>query len=153
MQVITKPVASLTPDEYRACRLANFGYDGYMMEELQRRRREKSLDAIAIMLWDGPSDKASSLKGWTLLTPVSQKGMLSASRYICSKAKYTAQFWVKKQHRRQGLGTILMLEVKKHDERPHVIPHDIKSVELFSKFKVRSSNYDRPLKRSKPKVA
>lgn len=153
MQVISKPVASLTPNEYRACRLANFGYDGYMMEELQFRRLKKCDKAIAIMIWDGPDDKISNMKAWSLITPVTQKGMLAASKYICSKAKYTAQFWVKRQHRRQGLGTMLMLEVKKYDPRPHVIPHDTKSVELFSKFKVRSSSYDNPLKRSKPKVA
>lgn len=152
MNIITKSVADLTPVEYKACYNANYGWDGYMMEELSNRRAKKCQEAIVIMIWDGPDNTVRSLKGWSLLTPTTTKGMLAVSRYMTKHSKYTVQFWVKKPYRRQGLGAALMLEAKKHDPRPHVIPHDTQSVELFSKFNVRSSSHDRPLKR-KPKVA
>lgn len=154
MNVIVKPVEDLTQTEYRACYLANYGFNGYMREELTWCRKTPiARPGIAIMLWDGPADTPVSLKGWALLTPVRTWGLVGATRYTKSKAKYTVQFWVKQQYRKQGYGKLLMGEVKKLDDRPHVFPHDDASAELFSSYQVTIMNDDKRWMKRKPKVA
>lgn len=105
------------------------------------------------MLWDGSEDDIKSLIGWALLTPVRRHGQLSVTEWIMKRSKYTVQFWVKKQHRRKGHGKTLMLEVKKLDPRPHVLPHDTASSELFSSFEVQIFKDDKFWMKRKPKVA
>lgn len=154
MKVITKTVNELTKDEYAACRVANYGPDGYMRYVLQDYRKKDGDKAIVIMLWESESTGLSRLLGWALLTPCTTRGMLGVTRYTKSKSKYTAQFWVKRQHRKKGYGKILMREVKTHDPRPHVLPHDPPSAEFFSSWHVTVLSYDRVwMKPTKRKVA
>lgn len=145
MEIKTKEVADLTPIEYKACFKANFGYDGYMREILEKHREDGS-HGLAIMLWEGPEDKTSSLLGWALLTETKDKHTqhcVYMTDYTKRKAKYVAQFWVKTRHRRKGLGKILMVETKKYDSRPFVLPHDPKSEQLFASFDVTVTKGDR----------
>lgn len=153
MEIRRKHVSEMTPLEYRACYRANYGTEGYMQEELARCKI--GYPGEVILLWDGPDDTEKSLIGWALLTPVRRYGLLSVTRWVMRKSKYTVQFWVKRQHRRKGYGKILMNEVKtNYDPNPHVIPHDDASSELFSSYKVQVLNDDKVwLKRGKPKVA
>lgn len=153
MDIITKSVADLTPTEYKACYRANYGDQGFMQGALWQARKGYLEGAVAIMLWDGPPDLIKSLKGWVLLTPCTLNGELATSAYAKKVCKYTAQFWVKRQHRKQGLAKMLMHEVKKVTPRPHVIPHDKASSELFSSFRVSVAAMDRSWIKSKPKVA
>lgn len=155
MKIITKEVRDLTRTEYLACYLANYRESGYMQDTLSRARKFPMTDpCTVIMLWDGPEDKVSSLIGWASLSPTSLKGMLGVTRYVKSKSKYTAQFWVKQQYRRKGHAKTLMNEVKKYDPNPHVFPHCHASGEFFSSYKVTSmQDGHHYLKRKKPKVA
>lgn len=154
MNILVKKVSDLTPVEYRACYLANYGSNGYMREELGCSRRSPDYrPGIAIMLWDGPDDKITSLIGWTLLTPVRTWGLIGGTRWTKKKSKYTAQFWVKSQYRKQGHGKTLMAEVKKLDPRPHVFPHSNASAEMFSSFDVTVMKEDQCWMKKKPKVA
>lgn len=123
-----------------------------MAEELARCKGGKP--GKVIMLWDGPDDKVTSLIGWALLTPVRRSGLLTATTWVMKRSKYTVQFWVKRQYRRQGHGKTLMKEAKKYDDNPHVFPHDEASSELFSSFKVQVMRDDKHwIKPGKPKVA
>lgn len=152
MEIRHKKVSELTPVEFRACYAANYGYEGYMREELNRCKRGHP--GQVILLWDGPDNTARSLIGWALLTPTRCHGLLAVTRHAKSRSTYTAQFWVKSRHRRKGYGKILMQEVKNYDPRPHVIPHDEASGELFSSFNVQVlQREDHWIKRGKPKVA
>lgn len=152
MQIIHKRVIDLNPVEYRACYKANYGFEGYMQEELCRCKWRNAPGEV-IMLWDGPPDSANSLIGWCLLTPVRMWGLLGVSRWVYGRSKYTAEFWVKRQYRRRGYGKMLMNEVKKLDPNPHVIPHDEPSSQLFSSYKVQVMRGDKAWIRRKPKVS
>lgn len=152
MKIIHKQVSDLNAVEYRACYLANYRADGYMQPELERCRNGGRQGQV-IMLWDGPDDDIKSLIGWALLTPVRRWGLLEVTRHAAARSKFTAQFWVKSQYRKHGHGKTLMNEVKKLDPRPHVIPHDRASSELFSQFEVQVLNEDKHWIRSKPKVS
>ena len=152
MEIRHKSVSELTSMEYRACYRANFGpWHGYMSGELVRCR--KGYPGEVIMLWDGPDDTTRSLLGWTLLTPVRKYGEIAVTPWVMKRSKYTAMFWVKKQHRLKGYGKILMTEVKKLDPRPHVMPHNSASSELFSSFEVQVLGADKHWLKRKPKVA
>ena len=153
MKTIVKKVPDLTPIEYRACYLANYGEWGYMRATLQNARELHDSDAIAVLLVDETRRGATALIGWALLTPVSTSGMLAATRYTKSKSKYTVQFWVKQQHRKKGHGKTLMAAVKKLDPLPHVLPHDEKSGQFFSSWNVTVLNGDRPWLKRKTKIA
>lgn len=153
MEIRHKAVTDLTPTEYRACSLANYGVEGYMLEELARCRRGR-FPGTAILLWDGPDDKVTSLIGWALLTPCRTYGLLSVTRWVMMRSKYTVQFWVKRHHRKQGHGKTLMLEVKKYDKNPNVFPHDKASAEFFSSYKCQVLREDNQwLLSGKPRVA
>lgn len=152
MEIRHKPVSELTKVEYKACYTACYSLDnGYMKEELARCKGGHP--GQVIMLWDGPDDTAKSLIGWALLTPVREYGLLAVTRWVMSRSKYTVQFWVKRQYRRKGYGKILMDEVKKLDERPHVLPHDDASSELFSSYNVQVLQSDKIWMKRKPKVS
>lgn len=152
MEIRHKAVSELTTVEYRACYKANYGpFEGYMSEELVCCRN--GAPGQVIMLWDGPDDTIKSLIGWALLTPVRKHGLLAVTDWVMKRSKYTVQFWVKKQHRRKGCGKILMSEVKKLDPKPHVMPHDDASSELFSSFEVQVLQGDKHWLKRKPKVA
>lgn len=155
MEIRQKKVSELTPTEYLACKKANYGpYDGYMYGQLTNCRGGYTYGGIAIMLWDGPDDTVKSLLGWCLLVPVTRHGMFAVTDTVMRRSKYSAQFWVKRQHRKKGHAKTLMREVKKIDPRPHVIPHDEASSELFSAFEVQVMQTDSHwIKRGKPKVA
>lgn len=149
MVISVKPIKELTNEEYRACLYTNFGIWGLMQRQL-----EIADEGYAIMLWDKPdSTKRVNLIGWALMTPVTLNGAIAATRYTKRMSKYTVQVYVKTKYRRKGHGKTLMLEATKIDPRPHVIPHDAKSAELFSSFKVTTLRDDRYLLRNKPKVA
>lgn len=152
MEIRHKQVRELTSVEYRACYNACYDLEnGYMKEELARCKG--GYPGEVIMLWDGPDDSTKSLIGWALLTPVRLYGLLAVTRWVMSKSKVTAMFWVKKQYRGQGHGTTLMQEVKKIDPNPHVMPHDEASGNLFGKFKCQVMNDDRANLVKKPKVS
>lgn len=156
MEIRMKSVPELTQLEYRACRGANYGDSGYMQGMLTNARESKDDTAIAIMLWDEnePKNRVGSMVGWCFLTPVSLSGITGATRYTKSRSIYTAQFWVKKPHRKKGYAKMLMHEVKKLDPRPHVIPHNESSAEFFSSFDVTVLADERSwINRKKPKVA
>lgn len=153
MEIRRKSVSELTTVEYRACYRANYGpFNGYMAEELVRCK--KGHPGEVILLWDGPDDTIKSLIGWALLTPVRRHGLLAVTEWVMKRSKYTVQLWVKKQYRRKGYGKMLMTEVKKMDPKPHVLPHDTPSSELYSSFDVQVLRDDKHwMKRGKPKVA
>lgn len=153
MEIRHKPVSELTPLEYKACKAANYGPDnGYMYEEVARCRAGKYPGEV-IMLWEGPDDSIKSLLGWVLLTPVRRHGLLAVTEWVMKRSKYSAQFWVKRQHRKKGYGKILMNEVKKIDPNPHVMPHDDASSELFSSYNCQVLQDDKHWLKRKPKVA
>jgi GNAT superfamily N-acetyltransferase len=149
MEIRHKLVSELTDTEYKACLAANFGWEGYMREELKLCR--DGYPGKAILLWHGPEDTIRSLRGWALLTPTKAHGLMAVTQYGTTVSKYSAQFWVKRQWRRRGYGTILMEEVKKYDPRPHVLPHDDASSELFSSFNVYVMANDKHWLKKKPK--
>lgn len=154
MNILVKEVSDLTKTEYRACYAANYGSGGYMREELTAcRRKPRERPGKTILLWDGPEDQITSLIGWALITPVRTWGLVAGTRWTKKKAKYTAQFWVKRQYRKQGHSKTLMAEVKKFDERPHVFPHSDASAEFFSSYKVTILKEDKTWMKKKPKVA
>lgn len=152
MKIIHKDVDKLTETEFKACRLANYGAGGYMREELDGCRDPRSLrTGRAIMLWDGPKDKITSLRGWALLTPVRTWGVVAGSPWNKKKAKYTVQFWIKRQYRKNGLATKLMDEVIKLDPCPHVFPHNKSSGNFFSNYNITASAFDRNwIKKKRP---
>jgi hypothetical protein len=154
VNIVTKSVKDLTPIEYKACYSANYGDGGYMRFTLVEIRNGTGGEGTAIMLWDGPNDSVRNMIGWALITPVSLTGWAAGTRYTKRKSKYTAQFWVKRPHRKKGHATTLMNEVKKYDERPHVFPHSDASGEFFSGYKVTAAKAERTwLRNGKPKVA
>lgn len=152
MQTIIKDVKDLTPDEYRACYAANYRESGYMQIMLASARRDGKT-GTAILLWDDTKVGLSRLVGWALLTPTEVGGMIGTTRYVQRKSRFTAQFWVKRQHRKRGYGKMLMDEVKKIDARPHVLPHDKASSEFLSSYHVTVLNVDRVWMKRKNKVA
>jgi len=151
LEIIHKSVQDLNKIEYRACYAANLGYEGYMRDELVLCRNGRT--GQVIMLWDGPSDTARSLIGWALLTPVRLYGMIAATRWVKYRSKFTVEFWVKKKYRKKGYGKILMAEVKKLDDNPHVFPHDTASAEFFSSYKCQVLQIDKHHMRPKPQIA
>lgn len=153
MEIRHKRVEDMTPVEYRACYLANYGMEtGLMAGELSD-CRHGDYNGQVIMLWDGPDDTVRSLIGWALLTPVRKTGLLAVTDWAMKRSKFTVQFWVKSPYRRKGYGKLLMTEVKELDPRPHVIPHDERSSELFSSFEVQVLRSDKHWIKRKPKVA
>lgn len=153
MEILHRSVRELTPTEYRACLRANYGPDnGYMWEELTR-CRTKGQPGTVIMLWEGPDDDMKSLRAWCLLTPVRLWGLIGVTRWVMKKSKFSAMFWVKRQYRGRGYSHILMREVKKYDDNPHVMPHDKASGEFFSGYKVQVMRDDKEHMTRKPRVA
>lgn len=153
MEIRHKSVKDLTPTEYRACYNACYSEDnGYMKVELADIRAGNRTGEV-IMLWDGPDNKTTSLKGWALVTPVRLYGLLAVTRWVYDRSKVTAMFWVKRQYREQGYGTMLMNEVKKIDPNPHVMPHDGASGQFFGKFNCQVMVHDKVFLVKKPKVA
>ena len=136
MQVLIEKVANLTPVQYQACYRANYGTDGYMRETLVKHRRDKDSAALAILLIEQPAGvdfEHKHMLGWALLTPVttSRDSVVAGTWYTKKRSKYTAQFWVKRQYRGKGLGSLLLSETQKLDPRPHVFPHDDRSGKMF----------------------
>lgn len=139
MRIVSKPVARLTPREYKMCYSLNMRGGGTMMYCLSDERRGNA-GSIAILAWDG-----DVLAGWTLLTPTDWRGLSWLSPYARRTSKYTAQFWVRQKYRRQGVATRLMKAVLKHDERPHVMPWDTRSAAFFADYTVTADSYRRKL--------
>lgn len=153
MEIRRKSVSELTSKEYLACYNACYNYDnGYMKAELERCKNGRYQGEV-ILLWDGPDNTTKSLIGWCMVTPVRLYGLLAVTRYVTTKSKVTAMFWVKNKYRGQGYGTILMNEVKKIDPNPHVMPHDERSGNLFGKFKCQVLMDDKVHMVKKPHVA
>lgn len=151
MQAIHKKVSDLTSIEYTACYETNFQHRGFMQTELRLCREENR--GRVVMLWSGSKRNPDNLIGWSLIFPTSKRGTMPVTDYVKSKSRASAMFYVKPEHRCRGLGTRLMLEVKKIDPNPHVEPHDFASAEFFSKFKVQVLKQDKYLLRKKPLVA
>lgn len=156
MHIVTKDVRELSPVEYQACLRNNYGDGGYMLHETKAARTNPdAAGAKAVMLWQTHEhEHAKDMLAWVLLTPTKLNGLTGVTPYIKSKSKYTAEFWVKYRHRRKGYATRLMKHVKRYyDPRPHVIPHDDASSELFSKFNVSVLAEDRYFMKKKTKIA
>lgn len=154
MNIDKKSVKDLTSIEYKACYGANYGDGGYMRGTLVEARKGIVKDAFVLMLWDGPHDSVTNMLGWVLLTPVSLTGFSAGTRHTKRKATWTVQFWIKRPHRKKGYATLLMKEVKKYDERPHVFPHSEASGEFFSGYNITATKDERTwLRHGKPKVA
>lgn len=152
MDTIIKQVSELNSVEYRACWLANFGWDdGYMRQALSdiKHGTEPTLrTGTVIMLWEGPDNTVKSLRAWALLTPTTTRGWLRVSRYAKGRSKYVAQFWVKRQYRKQGLGKKLLDEVYKIDSLPFVFTHDDATGALVKNRPVTTMGY---MRRNVPK--
>lgn len=140
MEIMHKPVEDLTRGEYQALYRANFGDEGLMQGTLISCRNGES-QGQTISLW-APT-KRRTLLAWAILTPVSTRGLMSASSWAMKQSKFSAQFWVKWQYRGKGYGKILMDEVHKYDERPHVMPHDETSEKFFKNHRVMIMNIDK----------
>ena len=147
---ITKKVSELTAVERRACYNAHMGAAGFMREELIRK---DGGDSIVIMDWEGPRDSARGLRAWALLTPITKSFHAIMNAYARRTCKYSVLIWVKKPYRRQGVGSELVKQVKQHDPKPYVFPHDEASSQLYSKFRVYADRHARTMLRNKPKLA
>lgn len=131
MNIITKPLADLTDEEYRACWYLNHRNLGYMMEDVQKFRKRS--DCLTIMLWEG------KLLGWALLVPT-REPELQLGRYPRRVSKYSLQTYVRASERGKGLGTVLMDEVVMlYDSRPYVHPWNNTSGEFYSNYTVSCS--------------
>ena len=142
MEVRFKDVVDMTPTEYRACYLANYGSGGYMRDDLVAARDGRRQGKV-YLLWEGPEDNTTSLHGWSLITPIRRGGRGGASRYAMKKAKHTVQFWVKRNHRKKGYGKLLMDLAVMYTPHPHVFPHSKNSSRLFKDYDVTASKRDR----------
>lgn len=150
MEIVHKDVSDLTRPEFRTLHRNTFGDDGLMQGELER-CRDYNYGRVIMIYSDGPR---RTFIGWVLLVPVRIYGAVAATRWVMSRSKYTAMFYVNSRHRRKGYGKELMKEVKAYDENPHVLPHDEASQELFSSFKVQVMMEDKKhMRRGKPKIA
>jgi hypothetical protein len=129
VRIVVSPVADLTPAEYRACYRANYRDIGIMRYDLVRARDEN--EGTAIMLWNDDGTKESDMLGWALVHPTHYDD--AATSYARRRVPNTAQYWVKRQHRRKGLGTKLATVVEQNFGRVRVYPHSEPSGKLFKK--------------------
>lgn len=144
MDIKVKNVLDLTPTEYRACYLANYRGTSIMQGDLFRIRSGNPMHSgTAILIWDGPEDTIGSLIGWSLVMPSKTWGDSGISPYAKRKSKHTAMFWVKRQHRRKGYGSILMDEVIKIEPIPFCYPHSKQSAHLFKNRKITADGDSR----------
>lgn len=125
MEVITKRVIDLTPQEYQLCYKLNLRDKGQMQGCISEARyyeaqysNPRRRFSHAIMIFDG-----GKLQAWSLVMPRTDgRG-------------WEAQFYTRRAERQKGLGTTLFKEVQKFDKRPYVIPWSKPSGEFFKKHK------------------
>lgn len=147
MNITTKSLLKLTPQEYRKCYSLNYRNNGYMQEFLKEHRNNP--DAHAIML-----NEEELFLGWALLVPVRQvHHEWGVTSYTKKMSKYSLQFYVRKTERRKGYGKILMDEALKIDRRPFVWPHDFASGGFFANYSVTANKWERSYYMKKRKVA
>ncbi len=116
-RTIVKPVAELTPQEYRKCYSLNLRWGGYMQEELMFARRGQRNKASAVMIFD----EDERLIAWSLV-------------YEKSEGQMVAHYYTRRACRRQGFGDKLMKQVQRIAPKPTVVPgEDIMSQRFFSK--------------------
>lgn len=116
-RTIVKPVAKLTPQEYRKCYSLNLRWGGYMQEELMFARRGQRNKASAVMIFD----EEERLIAWSLV-------------YEKSEGQMVAHYYTRRTCRRQGFGDKLMKQVQRIAPKPTVVPgEDIMSQRFFSK--------------------
>lgn len=140
MLITVKPVFDLGPSAIDFVYEANFGYEGMMLEELDRIYRNKDREPLAMIIHDPHP------VGWALLCPVTLdcRRPHHGTTYTKRVSKYTIQIFILEEHRKKGYGTALMNEITaNYDAKPHVMPHDTPSGELFSKYKITTTQSDR----------
>jgi GNAT superfamily N-acetyltransferase len=122
MQVVVKPASELTEQEVKQCKSLSMRSYGMMSTSLTSRAHS----ATVVLVRDG-----ERLIGWCLGWPADP---MNPPR---------AYFYVRKTHRRRGIGTILMNEITKHyGRRPYVYPHDTRSARFFKNFDSIESSQD-----------
>jgi GNAT superfamily N-acetyltransferase len=115
--VRSKLLKNLTDEEYKRCYYLNFRHNGMMQSSLSWERKNHPSTARAVMV-----EEDGNLLGWALIfgaNPGRQREV---------------HFYVRKQYRRKGVGTILMKKVWHHTS-PHemrVDPHDSASSGFFN---------------------
>ncbi|UMO76339.1 acetyltransferase [Streptomyces phage Tomas] len=117
-KTVTKLVRNLTPDEYQKCKNLNFRYEGCMMYDLPRVRRQQPKDAKVVMIKEAESGK---LIAWCLA-------------YRNASGQYETQYYTRVAYRQKGYGSRLMRHVKKFADKPVVMPHDYRSRKFFQKY-------------------
>lgn len=126
----TIPLRDLSNEDYRRCDSLNARGNGCMRSDLAHCRRH-SPTAIVCMAKEG-----NILLGWALVFP---GGLPQRS----------AHFYVRKTHRGQGIGKMLMTEVLDSHKKIRVFPHDRTSAKFFKTFRksVTTNRYNSWLSR------
>jgi GNAT superfamily N-acetyltransferase len=118
MKLLVKHPTKLTPYEYKQCWGLNYGKTGWLRRDLVDSRNDPNKYDKVYMIKDGPQ-----ILSWALVYEIdSAPGSL-------------AQFWTRKEWRRQGLATKIVKRVKKDFKRVKIIPHDEISESFFSKHR------------------
>lgn len=114
MDIVFRNVLELTSTEYSACKRLNYRNIGYMYGTFQR--DENQFVSIAK---DG-----NCLLGWALAFKKPNNKL------------YNVYLYVRKSHRKQGIGTALLNSVRENiNETLVVVPHDEASLSFFNKNK------------------
>lgn len=109
-------VSELSPAELAACKRLTLR-DGLMrgsLDEVRGHPRDRNSRVVLI-------ESEGRLLAWALV-------------YRLGKEPTEAHFYVRSTHRRRGLGTRLMEEVRRFTRRPQVHPHDVTSQSFFARF-------------------
>lgn len=125
MRMVAKTVTSLSPAEYRQVYSLNLRHNGTMQLRLREARKEK--EPLKVVL----AKEGDAIVGWSLIVP-------SPPGY---RRRTEAWFYVRKSHRRRGVGTKLMARTRKLDD-VMVVPWDDRSKAFFNRFDVRKGRFN-----------
>lgn len=123
----TKALSKLTAEERRVCDRLNMRDRGAMQFEFRYHMHRQPNDTFAVLAKD-----AGRIVGWALVFP---------KRYDvppdAKSGRYLAYYYVRKEARRQGIGSQLLKHSRKIDRRPVVEPWNTQSAGFFKKFKAQ----------------
>lgn len=117
-EIVRTPVKCLTQEEYRQCYRLNMGLEGMMRPSLVESRHDPNSKDMTYRILDGDG----VLLAWSLV--FMPYGILTG---------WDAHFYVRRTHRRQGLGTRLREAVYRDFPDHHVCPHNLASKRFFNR--------------------